>query len=92
MRNRRITRNGYMGWKNYATWRISLELFDDPALIREDFPQKPRVDQAAEYLQSTAEELIAQSGDDSLAFQYAMAFIEDVDWHQIAEKLIEEAY
>lgn len=66
----------YNGWTNYATWRINLEWFDASDCL-------------AEY--TTAEEFEAHVTDfiedttDSIVKDYALAFIADVNWHEIAE-------
>jgi hypothetical protein len=76
----------YNGWTNYATWRINLEVCDDltSSLIGEQTFDD--VSALAEYLRDTTEELVC--GDDyhqqNLATQYAMAFIDQVNWYEIA--------
>ena len=65
----------YNGWTNYATWRINLEMFDgmeSDGLEADDYKLM-----AIEFLEA--------DGTAGLAFDYAMAFIDDVNWHEIAE-------
>ena len=70
-----MTTNTYNGWTNYATWRVNLEMFDgfeEPNMEADDYKLL-----AIEHLEA--------DGTAGLAFDYAMAFIDDVNWHEIAE-------
>jgi hypothetical protein len=65
----------YNGWSNYETWRVNLEVFDGV----EDFNM-------AEFeMREFVEELIENDTKEGLARDYAMAFISNVDWQEIAE-------
>lgn len=65
----------YNGWSNYETWRVNLEVFDGS----EDFNM-------AEFeMREFVEELIENDTKEGLARDYAMAFISNVDWREIAE-------
>jgi hypothetical protein len=71
----------YNGWTNYATWRINLEMFDGGEwrdCTYEDFKQM-------------AHESIEQDAS-GLALDYALAFLYDVNWYEIAEHYQEEEY
>ena len=90
--------NTYNGWRNYATWRINLEIFDDDYQIIEIMTGGASdLDDAvdmldAENLQSFADEIIFVGVDSKqfgLMVSYANAFLDDVDWDQISEALIE---
>jgi hypothetical protein len=84
----------YNGWTNYATWRVNLEIFDaiDPYDI---FPDEqhlwPRagLPSLVEAIKEYAEGLIydAGGGDGNIAVDYALAFLQDVNWFEIAEAL-----
>lgn len=79
----------YNGWTNYATWRVNLEIFDgmSPADIcgARDYDAHELKESLREY----AEELI--TGDsDGLATDYALAFMADVNWCEIATHKIKE--
>jgi len=81
----------YNGWTNYATWRVNLEIFDgmDPR----DYWQGAHQDayDLGKSLKELAEELLATDANEgSLAFSYAMAFLSDVNWTEIARHMIEE--
>jgi hypothetical protein len=76
----------YNGWTNYATWRINLEMFDSYELnhISDD------VSSVAEFIKEEAEGYIEEQAN-SLALSYALAFMSEVNWYEIAEHLIEAA-
>lgn len=74
----------YNGWTNYATWRINLEIFDG-------FDSFDTKEVEPEYLKEYLEEfLLMDVKEDSLIASYAMAFISEVNWHEIAEHINEE--
>jgi len=75
----------YNGWRNYATWRIKLEIFDNAA----NYDKEVSVEQ----LKEDVEEAITQYGEikePSLAVDYARSFISDVDFYEIADALNQE--
>lgn len=81
----------YNGWTNYATWRVNLEVFD--GLDPEMFDLTLEVDALRHVVQDWAEECIFQHayderGRSSLMEDYARAFLQDVNWREIAEHLI----
>lgn len=86
----------YNGWTNYATWRVNLEIFDgfDPS----DYYSAFDADDAhglADSLQQYAEQVIFECGYDerapsSLMEDYARAFLQDVNWDEIAAHMIAE--
>jgi hypothetical protein len=88
-----MTDKTYNGWTNYATWRVMLEIFDGIEQS-EMFDLTLPVEQLRHVLQDYAEELITMSVSDpnapNLALDYAMAFIRDVNWYEIAEHMIED--
>jgi hypothetical protein len=77
--------NTYGGWANYETWRINLELFDNQEAITAIQP----------YTAETCEDYVVGLLDEeeptnqTLVFMYACAFINPVNWHEIAEHLNE---
>lgn len=78
----------YNGWTNYATWRINLEIFDgqnakDLGIHRMDEYE------AAQYLKSYVEEILEEQGK-GLALDYAMAFLSEVNWREIAKHLLDD--
>jgi hypothetical protein len=68
----------YNGWTNYATWRINLEMFDG-------YENEGESMSADDYKFMAIEILEADCPTESLAFDYAMAFLDEVNWHEIAE-------
>jgi hypothetical protein len=65
--------NTYNGWSNYATWRVNLELFDGS--------EEPW---SAESAKDFAEEIIYSTTSEGVARDYALAFLSEVNWHEIA--------
>jgi len=65
----------YNGWTNYETWRVNLELFDG------DNVGYGSPDGMREF----AEQLIEESTDEGIGRDYALAFLQKVDWQEIAE-------
>lgn len=78
----------YNGWTNYATWRVNLEIFDgyDPYDAGHD--SSTSAYDLGLALKDIAEELLANDGK-GLVFDYAMAFLSDVNWTEIARHMIE---
>lgn len=73
------------GWTNYATWRINLELFD--GLTSEIFEF---TDDLPAMLKDYAENIIEDHAK-GIALDYALAFIADVNWREIADHVRESA-
>jgi hypothetical protein len=70
----------YNGWSTYETWRINLEFgLSDGGYEEYD----------AEMLEEMVEEYIFEMSS-GLARDYAMAFISDVDWDEIADNAKED--
>ena len=84
----------YNGWTNYATWRVNLELFDGMTLEEMGFTPDgdDRYEDEArleEFLSEMASERVTE-GSGGLARDYALAFLDQVDYREIAEHLIED--
>jgi hypothetical protein len=75
----------YNGWTNYATWRVNLEIFDGMD-VAEYFGDQPTPDDMRQFV----EDHIIGSTSDGLARDYALAFISDVNWYEIAKHYIVE--
>lgn len=82
----------YNGWTNYATWRVNLEMIDgsDWHCRIDDHGETPEPYELGKALKEWAEEFIEESSPEGLARDYAMAFLSDVNWHEIAKHLIED--
>lgn len=83
-----MTDTKYNGWTNYATWRVNLEIFDGATWDIE--PDMAAYDLAHE-LREQAEELICMDAPEGFARGYALAFLSDVNWHEIAQHMIDNA-
>lgn len=91
-----MSNSKYNGWTNFETWKVALEVFDgyNPD---EDFRLN-----TAEQFQDYAEEVVFQSWESDtlaesstraflLAESFARAFLAEVNWHEIADTLNEDA-
>jgi len=81
-----MTDKTYNGWTNYATWRVNLEIFDGMDGEGFDLDQEPY--DLSHDLKAYAEELIDVTSQEGLARDYALAFLNDVNWHEIAQHMI----
>jgi hypothetical protein len=83
--------NRYNGWTNYATWRVNLEIFDgfDPREYWGGAIDSDAYD-LGDFLKGHVEELIEQTSGEGLARDYALAFLSDVNWREIAEHMLDE--
>lgn len=75
--------NKYNGWTNYATWRVNLEVLNGYKHTSTD------VYDLSQELKEYVENYLDLS-DDGITKDYAMAFISDVNWYEIAEHLMGE--
>lgn len=86
-----MSNTAYNGWTNYATWRVNLEIFDglDP---RESFEyaydKNGWTEDLERSLKEFAEMLIEDSTQEGIARSYALAFLNDVNWSEIADHMI----
>jgi len=84
----------YNGWTNYATWRISLEVFDDHYSLAEQYENAGSVYDLStsleEYMEEILEQDIPECNKNSLTLSYAMAFISEVNFYEIAEHIWEQ--
>ena len=74
----------YNGWSNYATWRINLEILGDI-----QFDEHV----SADYLKEIVNDCVFRNEDFSnlwLVKDYALAFLNDVNYYEIAEHINEE--
>jgi hypothetical protein len=84
-----MTDTTYNGWTNYATWRVNLEIFD--GMNPHDMTGQSEIDEGifAEVLKGWAEEIIYNDcPNGGLAADYAMAFLQEVNWREIAQHMI----
>ncbi len=85
--------NKYNGWSNYATWRINLELLGDynfaEDVLESDYGTwRPDVD----YLKDLVENWVFENHTGSLGLveDYARAFVDQVNYHEILEHILED--
>lgn len=82
------TDNKYNGWTNYATWRINLEMCDEMSpedfnLERGEDMELVDVHELADAFKERCEYYIREEAR-GFALDYALAFMSDVDWYEIA--------
>jgi len=77
--------DSYNGWTNYATWRINLEILGDIEWSEYDHV-------TVEDLEEIVEDCVFSNIDETngLAEDYARAFLNDVNYHEILQHVIEE--
>lgn len=81
----------YNGWTNYETWRVNLEVFDGLELSDVTY----RADNAgadtyevSNFCKEYAEEVVLH-GSSGLVHDYASAFLNEVNYYEIAEHLVQ---
>jgi hypothetical protein len=97
-----MSETAYNGWEGngtresaYATWRVNLEIVDDIVNrdrqgFEERYDEKPDEYTLGEALKAEVEELVCLDDPDAerIATQYALAFLDDVNWMEIAEHVL----
>ena len=73
----------YNGWTNYATWRVNLEILGDI-----EFENKMSADNLKEIVEDCVFNNTVEK--DCLAADYARAFIQQVNFYEIAQSINEE--
>jgi len=81
-----MTNTTYNGWTNYATWRIALEWFDS----YNPFEYEKDSYELSKMLKEYVEESLSMEACSDFTLAYAIAFISDVNWYEIAENIIQE--
>ena len=73
----------YNGWTNYATWRVNLEIIDGIEI---------ETQMCAAMVKEIVEDVVFSQydGTNSLMYDYASAFISEVNFYEIAESINEE--
>lgn len=81
----------YNGWTNYETWRVNLEVFDGLELSDVTY----RADNAdadtyevSNFCKEYAEEVVLH-GSSGLVHDYASAFLNEVNYYEIAEHMVQ---
>mgnify|MGYP003645427227 FL=1 len=80
----------YNGWTNYATWRVNLEIFDGQTARDCGWSPGGSAYDFSKGLKDYAAQIIEDTSTEGLARDYALAFLSDVDWREIAERLLSD--
>jgi hypothetical protein len=75
----------YNGWTNYTTWRVNLELFDGMQI---DPLEEKDSTTLADHLKDWAENRVEETSTEGIARDWALAFLQDVNWREIAQNLL----
>ena len=80
----------YNGWTNYATWRINMEMLD--GMDCKEFVTEPDAEAwvVGDSIKEFCEEYIDSTTPDGLGKDYALAFMSDVNWQEIAQHFIDQ--
>lgn len=84
----------YNGWSNYATWRVQLEIFDGlelsdiTSLEADDITAYELGKQCEAWVDSHLFEVTGEIH--TLLIDYAQAFLDYVNWTEIAQNLLDE--
>ena len=92
------TNETYNGRTNYATWRVNLEVVDDylNSIVSDAHhgyvERYASVYELAEHIKTYVDDVLTdwESAPDSLALDYARAFVSDVNWYEIASHWTDE--
>ena len=80
----------YNGWSNYATWRVKLEIVEGSEYSEMVFDS---IYELSEHIKDDVEGYITGEGGYgegvNFAVNYALAFLSDVNWYEIAESVAE---
>lgn len=89
---RKESPDNYNGWSNYATWRVKLEVFDGD--FYDEDSHYASIGEIADHLKEYAENIVELSLEDSnfsgLVAGWAHAFLNDVNWYEIAQSFIDD--
>ena len=78
----------YNGWTNYATWRINLEHFDGVNAYQLSGRYVNSASDIKDLASDYVENIIFETTSEGFARDYALAFLSDVKWWEIANHLI----
>lgn len=90
----------YNGWTNYATWRVNLEYdlssYDVSSLLEDCFEVRTLEENKEDIIYDLQEQLkeyiensLELDCNNETTLSYARAFIDDVNWYEIATSIIE---
>lgn len=78
------------GWTNYATWRVNLEFFSDNVEMYCEDIEDLNLSRIVSRLETDIENYIMETSEEGLAQDYAFAFLQDVNYWEIAEHIKDE--
>jgi len=76
----------YNGWTNYATWRVNLEMFD--GLNPHEMGWRGSAWDIEDTIHEWAAEFIYETTSEGVARDYALAFLSEVNWLEIAQHMV----
>lgn len=76
----------YNGWRNYATWRVNLE-YVDGRFNNDDIGLAKGIFDLADYIKEEVEIFVQDNEVNEYIKGWAMAFLNDVDWREIAQSV-----
>ncbi len=82
-------KNNYNGWTNYATWRINLEILGDIQWVEEEI-EILNEEMLKDYVENAVFENNGISGHLGLMEDYARAFLNNVNYREILEHILED--
>ena len=83
----------YNGWANYTTWRVNLEMLDGLELSDLFYDEGSDLNDPydiGQELKAYVEGAIENDEGSALVKGYAYAFLDDVNWREIAEHKLSE--
>ena len=79
----------YNGWANYPTWRINLEILGDIQWVEEEI-EILNEEMLEDYVENAVFENNGVSGHLGLMEDYARAFLNNVNYREILEHILED--
>jgi hypothetical protein len=79
----------YNGWTNYETWRVNLEIFDGIDIHHFCIGLPDDAYDIGLTCKEYAIDILESEGTKGLTFDYAMAFLDAVNWREIAQHLLD---
>jgi len=79
----------YMGYANAATWRVKVDVFNDFDLDDWCLDMLDSVELAG-WMRDHTREIIEEAAQPGLARDYALAFLADVNWAELAQTARDE--
>jgi hypothetical protein len=82
----------YNGWTNYATFRVWFEMFQDydaSWMLLDGQNEAEQTKHLARYLRDLSQENIIDASNPGVAREFALGFLVDVNWQEIAESIID---